>query len=163
DPKFFGGRALTYYGRWSYKYEEALRHGALGVFIIHSTPTAGYGWEVVRNSWGREEPYVKLAPGEPELAFAGWVTPEAGARLLAVVGQTVAGLVAAAESRDFRPIPVGVRVGGPNHCRVREMDTKNGAALVPGSDPTAAGEGVIFSAAWDHLGIGTAVNGDSIY
>jgi hypothetical protein len=74
DPKFFGGRALTYYGRWSYKYEEALRHGALAVFIIHTTPSAGYGWEVVRNSWGREDPYVKLPPGESELAFAGWLT-----------------------------------------------------------------------------------------
>src|SRR5437867_438495 len=163
DPKFFGGRALTYYGRWSYKYEEALRHGALGVVIIHTTPTAGYGWEVVRNSWGREEPYVKLAPGEPELAFAGWVTQDAGAKLLGLAGKTVDELLQASESRDFRPIPLGMRIGGAIRSQIREMNTKNVAAIVPGSDPKAAGETVIFSAHWDHLGIGTAVNGDSIY
>jgi hypothetical protein len=105
DPKFFGGRALTYYGRWSYKYEEALRRGALGAVIIHTTPTAGYGWEVVRNSWGREEPYVKLAPGAVELGFAGWVTQDAGARLVALAGKTIDELLRASESRDFRPIP----------------------------------------------------------
>src|SRR6266849_4268119 len=112
DPKFFGGRALTYYGRWSYKYEEALRHGALGVLIIHTTPTAGYGVEVVRNSWGREEPYVKLAPGESELAFAGWLTKDAGAKLLGLAGKTVDELLQASESRDFRPIPLGIRIAG---------------------------------------------------
>jgi Peptidase family M28/PA domain len=163
DPKFFGGRALTYYGRWSYKYEEALRRGALGVILIHTTPTAGYGWEVVRNSWGREEPYVKLAPGEPELALAGWVTQEAGGRLLALAGKTVEELLQASESRDFRPIPLGVRIRAAMRSRIREMNTRNVAAIVPGSDPQAGKEAVIFSAHWDHLGIGTPVNGDAIY
>jgi len=78
DAAFFEGRALTYYGRWTYKYEEAVRRGAVGAILIHTTPTAGYGWEVVRNSWGREVPFVKLAAGEPALAFQGWVTREAG-------------------------------------------------------------------------------------
>jgi Zn-dependent M28 family amino/carboxypeptidase len=163
DPKFFGGRALTYYGRWSYKYEEALRHGALGVIIIHTTPTAGYGWEVVRNSWGREEPYVKLATGTPELAFAGWVTQDAGAKLLALAGKTVDELLRASDSRDFRPFPLGVRLRGSIRSQIREMNTKNVAAIVAGSDPKASEEAVIFSAHWDHLGIGTPVNGDSIY
>ena len=71
DPKFFEGRALTYYGRWTYKYEEALRHGARAAIIIHTTPTASYGWDVVRNSWGRETPFVKLAPNEKALSLAG--------------------------------------------------------------------------------------------
>lgn len=163
DPKFFGGRALTYYGRWSYKYEEALRHGALAAFIIHTTPTAGYGWEVVRNSWGREDSYVKLAPGESELAFAGWLTKDAGAKLLALAGKTVDELLEASESRQFRPIPLGVRIHGGIHSRIREMNTKNVAAIVPGSDSKLGGETVIFSAHWDHLGIGEAVNGDAIY
>jgi len=163
DPQFFAGRARTYYGRWFYKYEEALRHGALGVIIIHTTPTAGYGWEVVRNSWGREEPYVRRAAGEPELAFAGWVTQDAGAKLLGLAGKTVDELLQASESRDFRPIPLGIRIGGTIRSQIREMNTKNVAAIVPGSDPKAAGEAVIFSAHWDHLGIGTPVNGDSIY
>jgi Zn-dependent M28 family amino/carboxypeptidase len=163
DPKFFGGRALTYYGRWSYKYEEALRRGALGAFIIHTTPTAGYGWEVVRNSWGREDPYVKLAPGESDLAFAGWLTKDAGARLLALSGKTVEELLQASESRQFHPIPLGVRIHGMVHSRIREMDTKNVAAIVPGSDPKLSGEAVIVSAHWDHLGIGEPVKGDAIY
>jgi hypothetical protein len=119
DPKFFGGRALTYYGRWSYKYEEALRHGALAVFIIHTTPTAGYGWEVVRNSWGREDSQVKLAPRQSDLAFAGWLTTDAGERLLALSGRTVAELLQASESRQFRPIPLGVRIHGAIHSRIR--------------------------------------------
>ncbi len=82
DPKLFGGPALTYYGRWTYKYEEATRRGALGAIIIHTTPTAGYGWNVVRNSWGGEQPFVRVAPGEPALAFSGWVSQEAGVKLL---------------------------------------------------------------------------------
>ncbi len=163
DPKFFGGRALTYYGRWSYKYEEALRQGALGALIIHTTPTAGYGWEVVRNSWGREDPYVKVAPGEPELALAGWLTQDAGGRLLALAGKSVDELLAASELREFHPIPLGVRIKGSMRSHIREMDTKNVTAIVPGSDAALGGEAVIFSAHWDHLGIGTPVNGDSIY
>ena len=163
DPKFFGGRALTYYGRWSYKYEEAARRGALGVLIIHTTPTAGYGWEVVRNSWGREEPYVKLAAGEPELAIAGWMTAEAGGRLLGLAGKTVDELLRASESSDFRPIPLGVRLRLSMRSAIREMDTRNVAGIAPGSDLPGAREAVIFSAHWDHLGIGTPVNGDAIY
>src|SRR3984893_14757773 len=69
DPKFFTGRALTYYGRWTYKYEEAARHGAVAAIIIHTTPTASYGWDVVRGSWGREDSQVKLAPGQEQLAL----------------------------------------------------------------------------------------------
>jgi hypothetical protein len=110
DPAFFEGRALTYYGRWTYKYEEAVRRGAVGAILIHTTPTAGYAWEVVRNSWGREVPFVKLAPGQPALAFQGWVTREAGEKLLALAGKTVDELLAASEKRDFRPIPLGVRI-----------------------------------------------------
>jgi hypothetical protein len=163
DPKFFAGRALTYYGRWSYKYEEALRHGALGVIIIHTTPTAGYGWEVVRNSWGREEPFVKLGSGESELALAGWITRDAGGKLLSMAGKSVDELLKASESRDFKPIPLGIRIRGAIHSRIRPMDTRNVAAIVPGSDPQAAGETVIFSAHWDHLGIGAPVNNDAIY
>src|SRR5579862_1267422 len=101
DPKFFAGKALTYYGRWMYKYEEALRHGALACIIIHTTPTAGYGWEVVRNSWGHEQPFVRRAAGDPALAFAGWITQDAGNKLLAMAGHNVDELLQASESRDF--------------------------------------------------------------
>ncbi len=163
DPKFFGGRALTYYGRWTYKYEQAARAGALAAIIIHTTPTAGYGWEVVRTSWGGEGPYVKLAAGREDLAFAGWVTEEAGGRLLALAGRTVPELLKAAGSRDFKPIPLGVRIRGRVESKIRDINTSNVAAIIPGSDPVIGSEAVIFSAHWDHLGVGEAVNGDSIY
>jgi Zn-dependent M28 family amino/carboxypeptidase len=163
DPKFFGGRALTYYGRWSYKYEEAARRGALGVIIIHTTPTAGYGWDVVRNSWSREQPYVKLAPGEHALSLAGWVTTEAGEKLVGLAGHHVDELLKATESRDFHPIPLGIRIRANLPSKVRDIQTRNVLGMVEGSDPKLKSEVVIYSAHWDHLGIGTPVNGDSIY
>ena len=163
DPKFFGGKALTYYGRWDYKFEQASRKGALAAIIIHTTPTAGYGWNVVRNSWGGETPYVKLAPGQAALAFTGWITTEAGARLLSLAGRKVDELLTLSNSRDFRPIPLGLHIRGRIPCKVREFETRNVAAIFPGSDPQLTSEAVIFSAHWDHLGIGTPVDGDAIY
>ncbi len=163
DPQFFGGRALTYYGRWTYKFEQALRVGALGALIIHTTPTAGYPWGVVRGSWGREQPFVKLAPGEPALALAGWITQEAGDKLLALAGHSVTELLKASESRDFKPIPLGVRLRGRLPAKIREIRTRNVAASIPGSDPELKSEAVIFTAHWDHLGVGEPVNGDPIY
>ncbi|MFN7998936.1 MAG: M28 family peptidase [Bryobacteraceae bacterium] len=163
DPAFFGGRALTYYGRWTYKYEQALRQGALGCIIIHTTPTAGYGWEVVRNSWSGEQPFVKLAPGEPALAMAGWVSSEAGERLLGMAGHSVNELLKASESRDFRPMPLGIRIHAALPSQIRELKTRNVAAVAPGSDPVLKSEVVMFTAHWDHFGVGRPVNGDPIY
>ena len=163
DPKFFAGRALTYYGRWTYKYEQAMRQGALGCIIIHTTPTAGYGWEVVRNSWGSEQPFVKLAPGESALALVGWVTQDAGDKLLGMAGRSIGELLKASESREFRPIPLGIRIHAMLSSRIRELETRNVAAVVPGSDPKLKSETVIFTAHWDHLGVGLPVNGDPIY
>lgn len=163
DPAFFGGRALTYYGRWTYKYEEALRKGALGALIIHTTPTAGYGWGVVRNSWGGEQPFVSVGKGEPALIFTGWLSREAGEKLLSLSGKTVDELLKAADSRDFRPVPLGVRIQGNIRSEVRQIQTRNVVARVPGSDPNLGSEAVVFSAHWDHLGIGTPVEGDKIY
>jgi Zn-dependent M28 family amino/carboxypeptidase len=163
DAKFFGGPALTYYGRWTYKYEEALRKGALACIVVHTTPTAGYGWDVVRNSWGRENPFVKLAPREPALSFAGWVTREAGDKLLALAGKSVDEMLKASESRDFRPVPLGFRVRATLPTKVREIHTRNVIGVVEGSDPKLKSEAVIFTAHWDHLGIGEPVNGDAIY
>ncbi len=163
DPAFFGGRALTYYGRWTYKFEQALRKGAAGAIIIHTTPTAGYGWQVVRNSWSGEEPYVRLVDGEPALSFAGWVTREAGERLLALAGKSVDQLLKLAESPAFRPVSLGIRVRGRFPTRIRELDTRNVAAMIPGGDPVLKSEYVVFSAHWDHLGMGAPENGDSIY
>jgi Zn-dependent M28 family amino/carboxypeptidase len=106
---------------------------------------------------------VKLPPGQPELAFAGWVTQEAGGKLLALAGRTVDGLLKASEARDFKPIPLGIRIRGRINSKIRDINTANVAALIPGSDPALGSEAVIFSAHWDHLGFGAAVDGDSIY
>lgn len=163
DAKFFGGRALTYYGRWTYKYEEVFRQGAIACVIIHTTPTAGYGWEVVKSSWGKEDPQVKLAPGASALAFAGWVSRAAGEKLVGLAGHTVDDLLKKADTKGFQPMPLGIRIRGSVPTKVREIHAANVAAIVPGSDPVLSKEAVVFSAHWDHLGIGPAVNGDSIY
>jgi Zn-dependent M28 family amino/carboxypeptidase len=163
DPKFFGGRALTYYGRWTYKYEEAARRGAKAVLILHTTPTAGYGYDVVRSSWGKEDPQLKLAAGQPALAFAGWLSQDAAGRLLAMAGKKVDEMLAAANSRDFRPMPLGIRIRANIPTKIRQIESRNVVAMIPGSDPNLGSEAVIFTAHWDHLGIGPAVNGDSIY
>ena len=163
DPNFFGGRALTYYGRWTYKYEEGARRGAKAVFIIHTTPTAGYGYQVVRNSTSKENPQLKLGPGEPALAFAGWMTTEAGQKLFALAGKSVDEMLKAAESRDFHPIPLGIRMRANMPTRIRAIESKNVAAIIPGSDPALSQQLVVFTAHWDHLGISTPVNGDNIY
>jgi Zn-dependent M28 family amino/carboxypeptidase len=163
DPKFFGGRALTYYGRWTYKYEEVFRQGAVACVLIHTTPTAGYGWEVVKSSWGKEDPQVKLAPGGSALAFAGWVSKAGGEELLKLAGYSVDELLKKADQRGFQPIPLGIRIGGTITAKVRPIQTANVAAMVPGSDPALSQEAVVFSAHWDHLGVGDPVNGDRIY
>ncbi len=163
DPAFFDGPALTYYGRWTYKYEEALRRGARGALIIHTTATASYGWDVVRNSWGHETPLVKLNPGEPALSIEGWLSREAGEKLLGLAGKTVDELLASSDRPDFKPIDLGIRLRAHLVSKIRDLDTRNVAAIVPGSDPQLKDEAVIFSAHWDHFGIGNPVQGDAIY
>ncbi len=150
DAKFFDGRALTYYGRWSYKYEQALRKGAAAVLILHTTPTAGYGWEVVRNSWGRDEAHVKRSGAA--LSFAGWLTSDAAAKFLALAGHSPGDLLARANQRGFRAIPLGLRVKGEIGSRVREIAARNVAGWIEGSDPILHNHAVVFSAHWDHLG-----------
>lgn len=163
DPSFFGGRALTYYGRWTYKYEEVFRQGAVACVLIHTTPTAGYGWEVVRSSWGKEDPQVKLAAGENALAFAGWLTKASGEQLVGLAGYTVDDLLKKANEKGFKPFPLGIRVKGSVKAKVRQIQTANVAAIIPGSDPVLSKQAIVFSAHWDHLGIGDPVNGDAIY
>ena len=163
DPSFFGGPALTYYGRWTFKYEEAARRGAAGAIIIHTDPTAGYGWPVVRNSWGGQNPYVKLEGGQAALAAAGWVTSGVGEQLLATLGTDLSVILAESETRDFRPVPLGFRLQGRIASEVQPLDTRNVVAMVEGSDPERRGEAVLYTAHWDHLGVGIPVDGDAIY
>lgn len=163
NPEVFQGKTLTYKGRWTYKFEEAARQGALGCVIVHTTPTAGYGWEVVRSSWSKEDPQMLLAPGQYALGFAGWLTQEAGDKLFQLSGHSVAELLKAADSRDFQPLPLGITLKGHIVAKLRPIESRNVAAIVEGSDPAQRSEVVIFTAHWDHLGIGIPVNGDSIY
>jgi Zn-dependent M28 family amino/carboxypeptidase len=118
---------------------------------------------VVRNSWGRETPYVKLAGAEPSLALAGWMTRAAGAKLLAMAGKNLDQLLAASDRANFQPLPLNLTIRGHLRSKVRDLNTRNVAAIVPGSDPILSRQYVVFSAHWDHLGIGTPVNGDAIY
>jgi Zn-dependent M28 family amino/carboxypeptidase len=163
DPNFFKGRALTYYGRWTYKFEEAARHGAAAAIIIHTTPTASYGWDVVRSSWGREDQQVLASSNARELAFAGWVTQEAGEIIAAAAGRTVEQLLKAADTRGFRAMELPMRLQGSAPAKIRQIETRNVVARIEGSDPHLQSEAVVFNAHWDHLGIGEEVDGDSIY
>ncbi|MBV8820904.1 MAG: M28 family peptidase, partial [Acidobacteriaceae bacterium] len=163
DPAFFGGKALTYYGRWTYKFEQAERMGAAGALIIHTTATAGYGFSVLSSSEGKENPQIRITNAANQLAFAGWITQEAGDKLLHLAGKSVDELLNASNSRDFKPIPLGVRIRGDFPTNVRDIESRNVVAMIPGSDPQLKNEAVVMSAHWDHLGIGPEVNGDAIY
>jgi Zn-dependent M28 family amino/carboxypeptidase len=161
DPKFFKGEALTYYGRWTYKYEEGARKGAAGVLLIHKTDMASYGWEVVRNSWGGERSFLRDKPG-PQLKAAGWVQLEVARRILTSAGQDLDALMQQAKSRDFRPVPLSLETHAHIVSKVRPFDSNNVIAELPGEGPRAS-EGVMYSAHYDHLGIDPSLKGDQIY
>ncbi|MFO0824008.1 MAG: M20/M25/M40 family metallo-hydrolase [Gemmataceae bacterium] len=160
DPKFFGGKALTYYGRWTFKYEEAARRGAKACFIIHTNETAGYPDSVVRPLDGAQ---LKRDPAEPALAFAGWLSRKAGERLLALSGRTVDEALKAADTRGFKAFSLGVNLKGHLPTKVEKIVSNNVVGMVEGSDPTLKSEAVLFTAHWDHLGVGRGVAGDTIY
>lgn len=159
-PGFFGGNALTYYGRWTYKLEEASRRGAAGALLLHTDESAGYGWNVVKTSNTGEQ--FDLA-GDPEfpLQVRGWISQPAARRALAAAGQDLDALVAASESKDFRPAPTGVAVRAHVRSDLREVATANVVGLLPGSDPAQANEPVIVSAHYDHLGVRTGDDGET--
>jgi len=164
DPALFGGKALTYYGRWTYKYESAARAGAAGAILIHTDVSAGYGWNVVRNSWGREAPFVALAPGSPRpLTIASWVTESFGRAVLKAAGQDFDALRAAAASRDFHPVALPLRVQARLVSKIRPIMTWNVIGLLPGRDPKLRDQAVVYTAHYDHLGRGNPEDGDDIY
>jgi Zn-dependent M28 family amino/carboxypeptidase len=162
DPKFFAGPALTYYGRWVYKFEEAARRGAAAALIIHTTATAGYGWGVVSSSNANEKPLLKLASGEHGLKLAGWLTGNAGAKLVTATGKSLDQLLALANQKSFRPIPLGVHLTGHIPVKLRAIDSRNVVGRVEGTGSLKS-QAVLFTAHWDHLGISLPVNGDKIY
>lgn len=163
DPKLFEGNRRLYYGRWTYKYESAARQGATGAIIIHTTPSAGYPWQVVQTSWSGEQ-FELPAAGEPRIQVAGWATEEAARRLFATAGQDLAKLVEQARSRNFKPVPLGLTTSLQLANKLTKVKTANVLGLLPGSDPNLKNELVIYSAHHDHLGVGQPdKTGDKIY
>ena len=163
DDKLFAGKARLYYGRWTYKFESAARHGAAGVIIIHTTPSAGYPWQVIQTSWSGEQ-FELPAEGEPRVQFRGWATEDAARKLAKAGGQDLDKLIAAARSRNFKPIPLGLKTTFSFENKVSRAKTANVAGLLPGSDPQLKSEVVVITAHHDHLGIGPPDStGDRIY
>ncbi|HUQ50050.1 MAG TPA: M28 family peptidase [Terriglobales bacterium] len=161
DEKFFKGRALTYYGRWTYKYEQAARKGAAAVILIHKTDMASYGWDVVRNSNSGERAYLRT--NTPKLKSAGWIQLEVARKLAAASGMDLEQMMKDAQSPDFRPKPLGARLQATLISKARPMESNNVLAMLPGSDPKLKDEVVVYSAHYDHLGIRADVQGDNIY
>jgi hypothetical protein len=162
DPRFFTGRALTYYGRWIYKFEETARHGAVATLIIHRADLASYGWEVVRNSLGTDRSYLKL-DGTPKLKAASWVQLEVARKIVAAGGHDLDRLYQQAQSKEFRPIELPVRLKARVASALRSFDSPNVLAKIDGAGETGKGEAVLYTAHYDHLGINAALPGDQIY
>jgi Zn-dependent M28 family amino/carboxypeptidase len=162
DPKVFGGKARTYYGRWDYKYEIAAKRGATGAIIIHTTESAGYPWKVVQSSWSGEQ-FSLADVREPQLKISGWMTEDATRRLVSLSGKDLDVLRKSAESRKFSPVPLGVTLSDTIANTIRHLETANVLGLLRGSDPEKQQEVVVYTAHHDHLGIGTPLKGDSIY
>ena len=154
EPDLFRGRARTYYGRWTYKFEIGAQKGAEAVILIHTDKAAGYGWAVVRNSWTGEQAYVKNAPGEHALDFAGWMSEAAAQQLFKTAGLDLATLTQQAASRNFKPVPLGVKLKAQIASTIRPFDTANVVAKLEGSDPKLKDQAVLYTAHHDHIGIG---------
>ena len=160
QPNRFNGKGLTYYGRWTYKFEQAARLGAAGVLLIHTDASASYGWSVVQNSWMSER--FQLADADLGTGLQGWMNDATARTLFKSGGQDLDQLRAAAEDKNFKPLPLNARLKGEARAAVRTVDQYNIAGIVPGTDPKLKTEVVIYSAHWDHLGK-QGTTGDTIY
>ena len=162
DHRFFGGKALTYYGRWTYKFEEAARQGAAGVILIHKTDMASYGWDVVRNSWSGERAYLRDDPA-PKLKVASWIQLPVAHDLMQRCGMNLDEMMAAAQKPDFKAFTLPAKLKAHMVSKVRSFDSSNVIAELPGSDPKLKQQAVMYSAHYDHLGIVPGMPGDNIY
>lgn len=162
EPDLFGGVAMTYYGRWSYKYEEAARQGARGALVVHETGPAGYPWSVVRGGFSGEQFSLRPEPDAPEPAdLIGWVSEEVARSALAAGGHDFDELKSRAGERGFTALPTGVTVSASLEARLRRLDTENVVGLVRGA--TRPDEYVLVTSHYDHFGVGEPIDGDSIY
>jgi len=162
DQTKFGGKAMTYYGRWTYKFEEAARQGAAGALIIHETEMASYPWEVVRGSWSGEQfDIVRPDKGASTVPLQGWITRDVAAALFKSAGMDFDDMKKKALAQDFRPVPLGIKASVEVKNKMRTVDSRNVIGVQEGSEKPD--EYVVFTAHWDHLGIGEPQNGDKIY
>ena len=163
-PDKFGGDAMTYYGRWTYKYEEAARQGAAGALIIHDTEPAGYGWDVVRNSWTGPQFSLPAPTDRPApTRFEGWISQRVADELFSAAGLNLAESMAAAASPDFEPIDLGAATAIHLDNTVRRIASYNVVGRLRGSHASAADEYILWTAHWDHLGEDSSIQGDGIY
>ena len=162
DPNFFKGKALTYYGRWTYKFEETAHRGAVATLIIHRTDLASYGWDVVRNSWGSEKSYLEKGRA-PKLQAASWIQREVAQKLVGMAGLDLEKLFEQSQSRDFKPIELGVRLKAHVASQMHPFVAHNVMAMRPGSEPNRNNEAVLYTAHYDHLGIDKNKTGHNIY
>jgi Zn-dependent M28 family amino/carboxypeptidase len=163
DPKMFGGRAMTYYGRWTYKYEMGQKMGAAGVLIVHDTEPAGYPFSVVQGKTAEQFSLVAPDNNMGRAAVEGWITLDQAKALFAMAGKDFEALKKAAVTPAFKPVPLGVSASVTLHNTVRTIDSRNVVGKIEGGDPVLKNEYVIYTAHWDHFGIGVPVNGDRIY
>ncbi len=161
DDHFFHGKALTYYGRWTYKYEEAARRGALGVLIIHRTDLASYGWEVLLNSESTEVSYLRKDPLS-NLRAASWIQFDVARKLFAAAGMNADQMIEEAGKRGFKAVELPIRLQAHITSRVRKYESANVIAMVPGTDSSLGGN-VLYTAHYDHLGIDPGAAGDKIF
>jgi Zn-dependent M28 family amino/carboxypeptidase len=166
EPDLFGGRRLTYYGRWTYKYEEAARRGAVGALLLHTSESAGYPWSVVRTSNGswRFDIARTSTDKTPFLKVRSWITDDAAHRMMQLAGQNLDELRKQAASRDFKPVKLNLKASLDLNSEVKRVEAPNVVAILPGRDPKLKNEYVVYSAHWDHFGIGAPdKTGDTIY
>ena len=164
DASMFKGRAMTYYGRWTYKFEIAGEKGAAAVLVVHEDEPAGYPYAVVTEDWGREVFDIEQPDADREpVAFEGWISRPATERLFAAAGHDFESLKQAALRRDFRPVALNATASFRNRQTRRQVRSHNVVARLPGADPAVRDEVVIYTAHWDHLGRDTTLEGDQIY
>ena len=170
DPDFeagtgdFGGKAMTYYGRWTYKYEIASEKGAAAAIIVHETGPAGYPWDVVAGSWGRENFDIRSPNADPNrVRVESWITEPKARELFSAAGQDFDALKAQARTQEFRPVTLSGTASFRLRNTIREVESRNVVGRLQGSDPELRDEYVVFTAHWDHLGRDTTAEGDQIY